>query len=234
MTMLAAVETVDRAKVTDPAFAQRFNQACDANPHCPPKNFGRLGWIQAELKKRGESVTQETVRKWLSGIIKPRGAKHVRLAEILSVDDSWLYLGSEPTLTPRERKVRNAMVDGVVNLVAGFIQMDGGHPAFPEERKGRAASDLVDLHAVIKGANYAFHVSLGELIGDKEWQFAVPASHEGLIVLGVIREGFCVRIVEMDPDVINESGRHSRGSIEVTLPESAIGEHEIKSFANRL
>jgi hypothetical protein len=42
-------------------------------------------------------------------------------------------MGIDPEFQPHERKLRNAMADGAVNLVAGFIQMDGAYPAFPEE-----------------------------------------------------------------------------------------------------
>lgn len=40
------------------------------------------------------------------------------LAQLLEVDLGWLTLGTKPEMTPKERKARNAVADGAVNLVA--------------------------------------------------------------------------------------------------------------------
>lgn len=146
----------------------------------------------------------------MHGESKPRQDKNGLLAKLLEVDPSWLFMGIDSDLGPRERKARNAMADGVVNVVAGLIQMDGGSPAFPADDDARATKDNVDLYAVIKGAQYVFHVALG----NDDGRFVVPTQHENVIVLGVRRKGFSFEIYELPPEVITE-GQRRGGSIEV-------------------
>lgn len=206
--------------IRDPEFAKRFDQACDGYPMVPPKHSGRLTWIQRELVSRfNEKVSVETVRKWFTGEAKPRPEKLAMLAQMLQVDVAWLSLGVDPDLQPRERRARNAMADGAVNLVAGLIQMDGGYPAFPEETGKSAQRNHVDLHAIIKGAKYDFHVSLGATEG-KRIRFVVPVSCADVVVLGVIKNGFAIEIVELTPEMI-EAGERRGGSVEVFVERDA-------------
>ena len=219
--------------VRDPGFAKRLEQACDANFHCPPQHHGRLRWLADELKTRfNETVSQETIRKWIRGEVKPRGGKHELLAQILGVDPTWLYLGVDSGMSPRERKVRNAEADGVINLVAGLIQMDGGFPAFPQDNDKRAADNHIDLYAIIRGASYAFHVSLARQKGG-DYEFSVPVA-EGIVVLGIVREGFTARIVELTPELVQERGHNSGGSALVTLTAAEFEVRQVSSFADRL
>lgn len=95
--------------IRDPEFARRLNSSCDASGMCPPLHKGRLTWVQAELKSRfKEDVSVETVRKWFAGEAKPRPDKVAMLAELLQVDMSWLSLGVDKGLAPREMKARGA------------------------------------------------------------------------------------------------------------------------------
>lgn len=224
-----------RTAVRDSGFSDRLNQACDANFHCPPLHKGRLSWIADSLsKKLKKTVSLQTAARWLNGEAKPRRDKNDALANLLGVDPIWLYFGIEQDLTPRERKVRNALADGAVNLIAGLIQMDGGYPAFPDEKDARAQREHVDLYAVIKGANYSFHVTVGTK-QDDNWQFVVPIGHENLVVLGVVREAFSFRIFELTEDLIANSGGNTRGvSITVPVSDADVTENEIKSFSQRL
>jgi transcriptional regulator with XRE-family HTH domain len=139
---LSALKVVTPTKVIrDAGYAQRLALACDRSDQCPPLHQGRLVWVVAQLQERfGLDVTTETVRKWMHGEAKPRLDKNSKLAELLGVDPVWLYQGIDPNLSPREKKARNAMADGAVNLIAGFIQMDGGAVAFPEE------NGVIDLY----------------------------------------------------------------------------------------
>jgi len=163
------------------------------------------------------------VRKWFAGEAMPRPDKTALLAELLMVDVAWLQIGVDPDMAPRDRKIRNAQADGAVNAVAGFIQMDGGHPAFPKE------SGAVDLHAIIRGAKYDFHISTADAAG----HFHVPLENEELIVLGVKRaEGFCMDIYELTPDLIEAHGVRRGGSIEVAVPPKEL--RRVESFSNRL
>lgn len=211
--------------IRDAGFAQRFEMACDSHAHCPPLHQGRLRWIVDQFAERfGETITTETARKWRFGEAKPRQDKNALLAQILEVDPTWLYMGIDPELEPKERKARNAMADGVVNVVAGIIQMDGGNPAFPDEDDDRATKENVDLYAIIKGAQYAFHVCMA----DGDGNFAVPTRHSAVTVLGVTRKGMAFEIVELPAEVI-AAGRKRGGSIEVSQKG-----RKITSFARRL
>lgn len=219
--------------IRDPDFAKRLDQACDGHSHVPPKHSGRLTWVQRELSGRfDEDVSVETVRKWFAGEAKPRPDKLAKIAQLLEVDVAWLSLGIDPSMAPRERKVRNAMVDGAVNLVAGLIQMDGGHPAFPVEGDKAAQKNHVDLHAIIKGAKYDLHISLGEQDG-KNVRFSVPTTYEAVVVLGVVKDGFNIQIVEIPAELIEAGERHG-GSITVVMDEAVVKSRRVESFKTRL
>lgn len=218
--------------IRDPAFAKRFEQAADLHAHCPVKHRGRLGWVAEQMRLKGVPVSNETVRKWFDGEAKPRSDKGELLAEIMQVDAAWLMMGIDATIAPRERKVRNAMASGVVNLVAGLIQMDGGHPAFPEESDTRAHKEHVDIYAIVRGANYALHVVLGETHG-RQAQFVVPTGlGENVIVIGVIRDGLAFDLFELTPEVIEKHGTGRGGSIEITVEGSKL--RPINGFSQRL
>ncbi|MEO5866457.1 MAG: helix-turn-helix transcriptional regulator [Sphingomonas sp.] len=230
-----SVDTIVSGKVIrDAAFALRLEQSCDASPHCPPMHRGRLTWIAEQLTKQfKEQVSVQTVARWMNGEAKPRQAKNVKLATLLNVDPVWLYMGVESDITPRERKVRNAMADGAVNVVAGLIQMDGGYPAFPEEKDTRAHREHVDLYAVIKGANYALHVALGKET-DGGYSFSVPANHDHVVMLGAVRDGFAFRIVELTTDLMEAHGNTSGRSMTIALSDDVMAKHQLSSFAQRL
>lgn len=211
--------------IRDPAFARRLEQAADLHPHCPPKHRGRLDWVRERLAEKGETVSNETVRKWFAGEAKPRPDKGALLAEIMQVDVAWLQMGIDVQFTPREKKVRNALAEGAVNVVAGLIEMDGGHPAFPEE------DGPVDLHAIIKGAKYDLHVSAGERDG-KMLRFVVPSIRENVIVLGLVRDGLALEIYEIAEDVIEKHGNIRGASTDVSAPPSKL--RPIRGFSERL
>lgn len=215
--------------VRDREFGQRLALAMENFKQCP--KVGRLTWLKNEITRRGQSAALESVRRWYSGEVKPRPDKLALLADILEVDVAWLSLGIDPSMGPREKKARNASADGAVNIIAGLIQMDGGHPAFPDATDKRATKDRVDLYAIIKGASYAFHVSAGTKDGG-EYRFTVPAGSDA-IILGVIRQGFSVEIIEITPDIIDVHGNGRGAACEVVIPQSA-DLHRITSFAARL
>lgn len=219
--------------IRDPQFAKRLEIACGEHAHVPAKHSGRLIWIQKELGRTpfDERVSVETVRKWFAGEAKPRPIKLSKLAKILDRDEAWLSLGVDPRMPTRERKVRNAMADGAVNLVAGLIQMDGGYPAFPNEKDNAAIGNGVDLHAIIKGAKYDFHVSIGEVDGPFI-KFSVPMTHESLVVLGLIKESFNIEIFEIPSEVI-ESGKRRGGSVEVIVEGRGAPLRKINNFMAR-
>ncbi|MER8924277.1 hypothetical protein [Mesorhizobium sp. M0859] len=219
-------------KITHPDFAKRIERACDGNPDVPPLNHGRLGWFVEQLDKHAVEVTQETVRKWFHGETRPRHKAMTALAQILKVDEGWFSSGKSPEFSETQRKQNNVVAGGAVNAVAGFIQMDGGHPAFPMEEDREAESKKIHLYAIIRGAKYSFHISpaLGE--GDGR-HFLVPHEAEGTIVLGIIRDGpFSVRILELDWDTIRAAG--TRKSTGFDVPLDGRQWREITSFAERI
>lgn len=209
-----------------PEFARRLTEACDAHPLVPALHNGRLGWVKRELASRfQESVSVETVRKWFHGEATPRPDKLAKLAQLLERDIAWLSLGIDPQLEPRERKVRNALADGAVNVVAGLIQMDGGHPAFPETDEGP-----IDLHAIIRGGKYDIHVATGNAVGN-DIHFVLPTVTDAVLVLGVVKIGFALNIYEITPEVI-DGGRNRGGSVELITRPSDL--RQIETFKTRL
>lgn len=229
--MIAAANNTVRRRVTgQPEFGRRLNQACDQHPHCPPLHHGRLQWIRSEMQKRGQPISIESVHKWLRGDNKAGQRYCEVLAEVLGVDPGWLMLGYAPEMQPKERRARNAMADGSVNLVAGFIQMDGGHPSFPEEGDKRAEDGQIDLYAIIRGAYYSIHIALGTVDGRKA-HFSVPSTHENVMVLGVIRDGFSIDVFELTPELIADHGTSRGKSIDVVVDGSKL--RRIESFEKR-
>lgn len=229
-------------KVKDPAFSRRFNQACDTHPRCPELNFGRLTWVRNQLKMMfGDDVSLESVRKWSQGEARPRGDKLVHLAELLQVAPEWLAFGSEGALAPRERRVRNAMADGAVNIVAGAIQIAGGVPAFPEPDDRRAEEDRIDIYATIKGALYPIHVTVGEQDGD-EIRFSLPQSFARTFVVGLVQTApMCFDALELPADIVEANGLHRGSHTELAVTrhggEYRAGEIKlprIRSFSERL
>ncbi len=217
-------DTPDRI-IRDPEFARRLCSACDAHPHCPPLHKGRLTWIQAELKRHfKENVSVETVRKWFAGEAKPRPEKVERLAQLLQIDVAWLSLGIDKGLAPRELKARGREIDGAVNAVAGFIEMDGSHAAFASDADQKRG---IDLHAIIKGAKYDIHVAVQE-----DGVFRIPTARDGLVVLGVVKHGMGLSIYELTEPVIERNGVNRGGMVEVKIPPSRL--RKVDSFADRL
>ena len=214
------IEAPPERIIRDPEFAKRLDSACTAGGQCPPLHKGRLTWVQHELKRRfKEDVSVETVRKWFAGEAKPRQDKVAKLAELLQVDMSWLSLGVDKGLAPRELRTKSREIDGAVNVVAGLIEMDGGHAAFGDGKKG------VDLHAIIKGAKYDFTVVVAE-----EGVFRVPGKTEA-VVLGLQKRGFSIELVEIPESVLDKSS-HRGGVVEVKT--TAKGLKRVESFTQRL
>lgn len=213
------------------AFAARLNQAADDNPSVPDFNHGRYPWFIDQMNKHGVTVTKETIRKWFYGITRPTPRKAAALATVLQVDEGWLVAGSHQTMTPREQRARNAAADGVVNIVAGMIRVDGGAPAFPDDGDDRAAKDHIDLYAVIRGAQYHFHITAATR-DDGKVALTVPRQRGPSIVLAVLREGgLHYRVFEV-PDEVIDQGQIRHGAVELVVAETDL--REIMTFAERI
>lgn len=171
--------------VRDMPFARRLEKACEGNPHCPTdQHRGKQKWVYDGLAENfNVRVSPEAVRKWFAGESRPRPKIMNNLAQLLEVDEAWLSLGTKPDFTLGEKKVRNALADGCVNLVTGLIQMLGGHIAFPEN-----PDSSVDLYAIIGGRQREIVVLTAKPLGRNRYQFAVDTSAEGKIIVGVVAE----------------------------------------------
>lgn len=220
-------------EIVHPDFAQRLERSCDGNPDVPPLNHGRLGWFVDGLEKHGVHVTIETIRKWFHGETRPRTKALRALAILLKVDEGWLASGRSPEFSETQRRLHSVVAGGVVNLVAGLIQIDGSHPAFPEEGDSEADDKKVNLYAIIRGAKYSFHVT-PTVPDDEELHFLVPVASKGTVVLGVVREreGFSFRVFELDWETIEAKGTRKSTAFDVRLADHQW--REITSFAERI
>lgn len=112
-------------------FALRLAVALDGNPTAPEAQYGRLSWLQRELKKgTGISVSVNTVHKWVNGASLPRPDNIRALARVLKVDEVWLALGRKPGKDPAETKANASRASGAALLLGGLIEMSGGKVMF--------------------------------------------------------------------------------------------------------
>ncbi|SDJ26311.1 hypothetical protein SAMN05428983_0882 [Agrobacterium fabrum] len=217
-------------KQVHPEFARRLLQAADSNPQVPAPNEGRLRWFVEQLDRRGYKTSLETVRKWLSGMTVPRQKMYVPLAEILKVDAGWLAAGTPAKATGAQQRANIMSEQGAANVVAGFIQMDGGQVAVPQPDDRAAHDKSVDMHAIIRGAKY--DLTITTLV---QGQFRIPVNASENIILAVARDpdsSFGVRVLEIEWDRALESGKLENGAI--VLSDDLSPWKEIKSFTERL
>jgi transcriptional regulator with XRE-family HTH domain len=232
-------ERETRTRNVHPEFAQRLAQACEANGSVPAVNYGRLNWFQKQYADRfGVEIATETVRKWFAGETKPRPQALRQLAEILQVDEAWLSLGTTPD-SKGKKPVQDATASGVVNLIAGLVQMDGGTIAFPEPDDRRAEAENLHIYGIIRGAQFPLHIVIGEQRDGGNWGFSVPVVAREAVVLGLMRlEPFKFRIVELDSEGLGSVGARKGGSIEVEVDNDLrSGAHawaEVTTFSKRL
>ena len=200
--------------IRDQAFADRLASACDGQGLIPAYNYGRLTWIHQKMSEWYDiDVSLETVRKWFSGEARPRPQRMKKLAELLKVDEAWLSLGITPEMEPTERQAYNAIAPGAVNLVAGLIQLSGGHPAFPEGKR----SENCNLLAIIKGKSYAFYITLGIEDGSN-YTFNFPVETEDVIVIGVVPVGqLRYDFLYFSPDGLESAATNRGGYMELVV-----------------
>lgn len=218
------------AAINHEAFARRFNTACEGNPNVPEPYRGRLNWFVTQFdEKFGIVVTDETIRKWLAGLSRPHHSKMVALAEILRVDVAWLATGESNGVTKKQAMIRNQLASGSVNLVAGLIQMGGGHPAFPAEGDQGAEDNHVDLYAIIRGVSKTYHIAAGEIAANGEIEFAIPIQTGNATIIGVVpMGGLKYNIVEIDKASVEQQGTRSGDLLRFSLNE--VDHKEIEAF----
>lgn len=197
--------------MADKLFAKRLREACDGHPHIPAYGQGRQEWIRQKL-----GVSSEASRKYFAGLSRPKPDKMRVLAKILEVDEAWLSLGIVPDMSPAEKRERNAQADGAVNVVAGLIQLNSGHIAFPGDRDPRA--EYVDMYAIMRGQQYAIHVSLAKQISPDVFKFTIPKEYEQCKVVGVVHVYQTrVHMVNLTEELITKHKSRKGGYFEVTV-----------------
>jgi hypothetical protein len=212
-----AKKVAPKKLIRDEDFAKRLQLASDNNTLCPPLHYGRLTWIVKQFWERfGEEITTETVRKWMGGEVRPRPKSMALLAQLLGVDHAWLSLGNAGETSAAESKARNVMAGAAVNLIAGLIEMDGGHPSYPDA--GDQRSKDVDIFAIIKGAHYGFKVSPANNQNGKTYQFAIPSGYKDVFVIGLVRTGpSSFDMLELDAELITKHKENKGSHVSVTV-----------------
>ena len=197
------------AIIRDKAFAKRLDQACENHPHVPTDEYrGKKKWIYDHLQEDfGITASAEAVRKWFTGEARPRPKTMAAIARLLEVDEAWLSLGLKPDVPQADKRHRNALAEGAVNMVAGFIQMSGGHIAFPE-----GADNGADITAIINGRSYEIEVKVAIDIDRDHKRFKPSGVGSNRIVIGVVptEEVMRPQLILITPDVMKASA-HSRG-----------------------
>ncbi len=207
-------KNTQRRVVRDPAFAKRLQIACENQALCPDVGRGQQKWIYEQLLANYKiRVSPEAVRKWFAGETRPRPNIMSFIARILEVDEAWLSLGIKPEVTPDERRVRNATATGAVNLLAGLIQLSGGHVAYPD------GSDGPDLHMIMKGKAYDVDVALA-LDVPRGYKFTFNAAKRMMIgvLLGEAMRDF--RLLLFSTDMVAAEGRLKGDFWEIVVEQS--------------
>lgn len=202
--------------IRDKEFAKRLESACEANPHCPTDEYrGKKKWIYDNLEEQfGIKVSAEAVRKWFAGEARPRRKVMTAVARLLEVDEGWLYLGIKPELDQKEKKARNAVADAAVNVVAGIIQMQGAHIAFPDE-----ATPGVDLYAIVNGKQRTIVVRMAFDLGQDRYRFTINDTSLDNVVIGLFKsiEGFTFNMVHLSRELVEKHGQHRGDFREIAI-----------------
>jgi hypothetical protein len=220
--MVLTAKPAPEARPSDPKdkeFAARLDTAINGHPGSPD-GHGRQKWLRERmLQFASVDVSPEAVRKWFGGFSRPRPSIMREIARVLEVDEAWLSLGLTPVETPAKAAERNAMAKGSVNVMAGLIQMCGGHIAFPENDE-----EGIDIHAIIDGRRLQIEIKTPMPSADGTLKLAIAKGWEKRVVLALIREkAFRIRIFRVPEEMI-ENGRRRGGYVEVpadlaVLPE---------------
>lgn len=212
-------------------FGDRMVRICDADQMIPSANYGRYAWIADQFKKRFDvEVSRETVRRWAAGESFPRPKMMDHLAEVLRTSRAWLAYGRKPDLSEKEKRQRTLSEVASTNLVSGFIQMNGGSCALPDDGE----SDL-SLVAIIGGKHLTLTIvtlhSAGNVV-----EFNVPTGTDLGMVIGVHKTSqvsvdmFVIPSeviqnagVSLSPDTIKVEG-------EIKKNKLIVGENEISAI----
>lgn len=206
-------ETASKARVIrDKAFAKRLETAIYNHAHAT-KGHGKQKWLREKIESRfGTKVSPEAVRKWFTGEARPRPSMMSQVAQALEVDEAWLSLDLKPNASPDEKRQHNAAATGAVNLVAGMIQMNGSHIAYPDE-----PSESVDLYAIIGTKQYSLLVRTPQEI-EGAHRVIVPNDRDRSVVIVVIQAGpLSFSLLRLNNELIESHGANKGGYREIDL-----------------
>jgi len=221
------------ANWADPEFAKRLKTAV-SNHREAPQLHGQQKWLRERIEQKfGKTLSPEAIRRYFAGDNKPRPNIIQMIAGALNVDAAWLTYGTNPAQSDIASRQHKALAGGATNLIAGMIQLNGGHIAFPE-----AGETSIDLYAIIGGAQKSISVKAFT----KKAEASVvhfPHDHERLISLIVVVEGpTSYRIYRVPSQTISDVGTSKGGYVEAVLTTDdlpALGDQPlalIRSFDN--
>jgi hypothetical protein len=208
----------------DLGFAKRFNQVIDETVGVPDKNHGRVEFLANKYRhKTDDHITDETMRKWITGKAFPSRKRMVGLAKTFGIDVAYLATGARGDATSRDRPKREIELQAAEELVSAAIKFDGGAVTYPD----RTARPHVHIRSIIRGAEYNFHVSLAKKMEGGHF-FTLPAEYSDSFVLGVVRTGaFNFDIIELPHEAI-ETGISNAARIDLVVT-SRMGEYFVKT-----
>lgn len=191
-------------------FSRRLRQLCDENPNIPPYGHGRLTYLADKTE-----VSQEAVRKWLSGDSRPRPNLMRKLARVLDADEAYLAVGEAPERDPHQRRMDARRLTAAVQFIYGLLTVSGAHCAFAAEND--PMRDRVDLYAIIDGQQAAIHVALAEYHGT-ELEVALPPGEDHTHHLVVVPEAdMRIRILDLTDALHDVPLKHRREGNKLTL-----------------
>lgn len=193
--------------IREPEFSSRLVRSVEQHPDAA--GWGRQRWLKAQLEEKcGETVSPEAISRWFAGEVRPRPKMISNIARVLGVDETWLTMGS-----PQDR--RAATRDGAVNYVAGLIQLDGNHIAFPSDQTNAAQPDIF---AIIDGQQFQFQVKRAQRDGET-WRLPIPTIIDGGLLLAVVdgeRPG-TYQVVQVSGRAISAAARASKSMDDVRI-----------------
>lgn len=181
-------------------FSERLRTALEQHPACPPQLHGRQTWLRDHLEVDGRVVVSlNTINKWLKGKSEPRREKVRVLAEVLRVDEAWLWTGR---VAGADRVPTNALAMSTHSAklaLAGLIGMSGGAVSFPRDNTSDVAPPP-DFSVTFQLRTVGVIAALGERKDDStvfRWNGSGRATPIGATahVDGIIRsvEFWCLR-----------------------------------------
>lgn len=195
-------------------FAKRLEIACDNNDLVPAQHQGRQSWVARQLGEvYNVKATRETVSRWFSGEAYPRPDKMVALSALLQVDEGWLSHGSKDESVFESSKLKNAAVEGPVNLIIGMLSIDGINCAFPESDDPRASD--AHFYTILGGKQLGIWASLGVETAEG-YRFTASSKTDKVVSLGVVRRGPTdFDVYHLTSKLLTEHGTRRGGHLEL-------------------